>query len=272
MNQLIIASAAFIFGTLIGSFLNVVIWRLPRGESLGGRSKCPHCHYTLGVANLVPLISFLWQGGRCANCRKPMSVRYPVIEAATGLLFAVAATQTLAAGIINASSLLDLFRLAFIIPVLIIVFVIDMEHYLILDVVIFPAIVAVLALNIAIDLSGYHSVLILSSHTGGGVVAAALAGGFFYLLWAVSKGRWMGFGDVKLALFLGIALGLPGIAVGLFLSFMIGAIVGVALIAAGKKHLQSHVPFGTFLSIGALLALFYGPALSAWYARLVGWR
>lgn len=268
---MLLTIAAFIFGTLIGSFLNVVIWRLPREQSLGGRSQCPHCGYSLRARNLIPIFSYLGQRRRCANCKKPISPRYLIIEIVTGLLFALAAYH-LPLATTHIASALTLLRLLFIIAVLIVVFVIDLEHYLILDAVVLPASLVVLVLNIVIDVAAHQSLLSLTSHTGAGLVAVLSAGGFFYIIWRVSKGRWMGFGDVKLNLFLGLALGLPGIAVGLFLAFMSGAVVGIALIVAQLKQLQSRVPFGTFLSFGALLALFYGPALAAWYARLIGWQ
>jgi leader peptidase (prepilin peptidase) / N-methyltransferase len=271
VSLLIAAIAAFCFGTLIGSFLNVVIWRLPRSAGLGGRSQCPHCHAALGPANLVPLLSYAAQRGRCAQCGARISPRYPLIEAATGLLFAAAAVYVLAGGG-SPASYLELARWLFIITVLITVFVIDLEHYLILDIVVFPAVGTILILNIVLDLAARQPLWSLGSHTVTGILAAALGAGFFYLLWLVSRGRWMGFGDVKLNLFLGLALGLPGMAVALFLAFMLGAVVGVGLIALRLKKLQSQVPFGTFLSTGALLVLFYGPSLWSWYARLVGWR
>ena len=266
-----IAVIAFVLGTLIGSFLNVVIWRLPRGESLGGRSHCPHCHALLGPANLVPLLSYAFQRGRCANCRARISPRYPIIELASGLLFAAAAVHWLA-GFSQPLNYLELLRWLVIIAALIAVFVIDLEHYLILDAVVFPAAAMVLALDIALDLAARQPLLSFGSHTAGGILAAILAAGFFYALWLVSRGRWIGFGDVKFNLLLGLALGWPYVIVGLFLSFMIGAIVGVGLIVFASKKMQSRVPFGTFLAVGATLALFYGPSVWDWYLRLVGWR
>ncbi len=262
---------AFVFGTAIGSFLNVVIWRLPREQSLGGRSQCPHCHQTLQPRDLVPILSYLALRRRCASCKQSISSRYMWIELLTGLLFAFSA-YSFPAAISTGSEALALARLLFIIAVLIVVFVIDLEHYLILDVVVLPAALIILGLNIAVDLVHHHSLFSLSSLTGGGIVAAVLAAGFFYLIWRISKGLWMGFGDVKLNLVLGLALGLPGIAVGLFLSFIFGSLVGIGLIALGQKQLTSRVPFGTFLSAATVITLFYGPALAAWYGQLIGWR
>ncbi len=262
---------AFVFGTAIGSFLNVVIWRLPQEQSLGGRSQCPHCHNTLRARELVPVLSYLALRRRCANCKQPISSRYMWIELLTGLLFAVSA-YSLPTALSSGFEALTLVRLLFIISVLIVVFVIDLEHYLILDVVVLPAALVILGVNIALDLVHHQSLFSLSAYTGGGIVAAVLAGGFFWLIWRISKGLWMGFGDVKLNLVLGLVLGLPGIAVGLFLSFILGSVVGIGLIAFGQKQLSSRIPFGTFLSAATVITLFYGPALAAWYGQLIGWR
>jgi leader peptidase (prepilin peptidase) / N-methyltransferase len=270
VTAFLFALAAFVFGTAIGSFLNVAIWRLPQEKSLGGRSECPHCHTTLKPRNLIPLFSYLGQGRRCANCHEPISPRYFIIELITGLLFAFAAYQ-FSAALFSIPLALTLLRLWFITAILIVVFVIDLEHYLILDVVVFPAAIVVLILNLVIDLINHQAILSFSSHTGGGIIAGLLASGFFYLIWRVSSGRWMGFGDVKLNLFLGLALGWPGVLVSLLLAFFSGSIVGIGLIAAGRKQLSSQVPFGTFLSLAALFTLFYGPALASWYLRLIGW-
>jgi leader peptidase (prepilin peptidase) / N-methyltransferase len=266
----IFSLAAFVFGTAIGSFLNVVIWRLPQERSLGGRSECPHCHVTLKPRNLIPLFSYLIQGRRCASCRQYISSRYFLIELITGLTFAFTAYQF--SGVFFDSSMaLTLARLLFIIAILIVVFVIDLEHYLILDVVVFPAAIIVLILNFGVDLINHQAVLSLASHTGGGIVAALLASGFFYLIWLVSRGRWMGFGDVKFNLFLGLALGWPGVIVALLLAFFLGSVVGVGLIVFGQKQLSSRVPFGTFLSLAALFTLFYGSIVASWYLHLISW-
>lgn len=269
MNYEISIAAAFVFGTLIGSFLNVVIWRLPRGKNLRGRSHCPHCGHVLRPQELFPVFSYLFLRGRCAKCGKRISPRYMFIELITGALFALAALHILPAAI-DAVSIIELLRILFILAILISVFVIDLEHYLILDVIVFPAAAITFALNIVLDVSAQQSVFALSSNTAGGVLAAMLAAGFFYIIWRVSAGKWMGFGDVKFSIFLGLALGWTGILVGLFLAFMIGAVVGVLLLIAGTKSMQSRLPFGTFLTLGALLALFYGPQLANWYGRLIG--
>lgn len=251
---------AFIFGTIIGSFLNVLIWRLPREESIDGRSHCPHCSHTLFWYNLIPILSYAFSRGRCAYCSKSISARYPIIELITGLLFAAA---MLAYPIADLFLALVYVKTIFVISVCIVVFVIDLEHYLILNKIIYPACGVLLVLLIALSFTvGDISILTLS------VVAALSAFIPFYLLWYVSKGLWMGFGDVRFVVFMGLALGWPGTVVGLFMSFMIGAIIGVALIVAGKKQLSSKLPFGTFLTVAMVITLFFGSSLWQWYWNL----
>ncbi len=266
MDLTIIVVASFVFGLVIGSFLNVVIWRLPRQESLGGRSHCPNCDTRLSAVHLIPVISYLVQGKKCHHCRKSISFRYPLIEIITGLLFASAAIFLHP---VLLAEYVALARLMFVLAVLVAVFVIDLEHYLILDVIIFPAVVVVLISNLILDLLHHQTILSLHSLTGGGVIAGAGFALFFYGLWAFSKGRWMGFGDVKLSLLLGLALGLPVAFVGFIGSFWLGAILGGILMVTGKKTMNSRLPFGTFLAVGSAIAMFYGMTLWDAYMRLI---
>lgn len=257
---------SFIFGACIGSFLNVVIWRLPREEKLNGRSECPNCHHQLAWYDLIPVFSYLFLRGRCRYCQTKISPRYWMIELITASLFALATVVFFPTQNLDYILLLKLF---FVIAVCIAVFVIDLEHYLILDKVIFPAIAGVLLFNLALDLFSHHRLLQLSSLTMSGLLAAAIAGIFFWLLWAISKGRWMGFGDVKFAVLMGLILGFPVIFIGLFLSFILGSLVGLPLVILGKKGLSSQIPFGTFLTISTIIALFWGNALWQWYFSLI---
>lgn len=244
---------ALVFGACIGSFLNVVIWRLPRKKDLGGRSHCPHCNHTLVWYDLIPLLSFVFNVGRCRYCQQPISLRYPLIEFITGVLFSLAYLHFAPQDLI---SWLILVKITVIISVCIAVFVIDLEHYLILDRVMYPAMATILLINIALSLVSGSSQSLLFS-----LLSALGAFLLFWLVWFFSKGKWMGFGDVKLAAWMGLALAWPGVAVALFASFIVGALVGIFLMVFAKKQMTSQVPFGTFLSAATVLAAFYGPKL-----------
>lgn len=249
--------AAFVFGACIGSFLNVIIWRLPRQQTLSGRSQCPHCHHSLKWYDLIPLFSFLFSAARCRYCKKPVSYRYPLIETITGFLFAAAMYHVQPHDLVT---WLILLSLVFTTSICIAVFVIDLEHYLILDKIVYPAMVLSFVLALAISIVSGSAQPAVSS------LLCAL-GAFipFWLIWYIAKGKWMGYGDVKFVAWLGFALAWPGIAVALFISFTVGAIVGIFLIVFGKKQLSSKLPFGTFLSIAAILAAFYAPQLWGLY-------
>lgn len=245
-----------LFGLCIGSFLNVVIWRLPRQEKLSGRSHCAKCGKTLSALELLPLLSFLVLRGRCRHCGQRISRRYPIIELVTGLLFALAAYYF---PVRTNTEWIFLVRQLIIIALLIAVFVIDLEHYLILDKIVWPGIVAMLIFN-----------LMTRQLFFSGLWGAAVLGGFFFLLWFLSRGKWLGAGDVKLALFIGLAIGWPTVIVVWFLSYFIGFLVALPLLLLRKKQLSSAIPFGTFLAVATVASLFIGPQLAQWYLRLVG--
>jgi len=258
---------SFIFGSLIGSFLNVVILRLPKEQKLTGRSHCPVCRHQLSGLELVPLLSFLALKGKCRACSVPISARYFIIELVTGLLFAASWW------LVDPSAALEFVLLArnfFVIAVLIVVFVVDLEYYIILDSVTFFALGVVTAFNIALDLSGHMDIFSLSSHFAGGLIGAAAAVVPLACLWYFSKGSWMGFGDVKLSLLLGNILGWKLFGVNFMLAVFLGTIVSVFLLLLTKKTLKSQIPFGTFLALGTVITLYYGNTLLAWYLSSLG--
>jgi len=246
----------FILGLAIGSFLNCVIYRLEKKESfLKGRSYCPNCKHKLSWKDLIPIFSFFELQGKCRYCKKPISFQYPLVELATGILFV---------SIFNIAFpnlLLSIFYFL-ISSFLIIIFVYDLRYYIIPDEVIYPAIIITLIFNSQFLIFNQDSIFKSS------ILSAFGASLFFLVIFLISKGKWLGFGDVKLALFMGLFLGFPNILVALFLAFFIGAIIGIGLILAKKKGLKSEVPFGPFLVTGTFIALFWGNQIINWYLNL----
>jgi prepilin signal peptidase PulO-like enzyme (type II secretory pathway) len=267
MIIVLILAILFYFGACIGSFLNVVIIRLPHKQTLLGRSHCMHCKRELSAIDLFPLFSYLFLGGKCRTCHKTISPRYFYIELLTGLLTILTFSFFVP---FNFIGWLVVARALIVVYALIVIFAIDYEHYLILDSVVLWAAILTAILSGIIDYSsgsfGLHSSLVLGLISG---IALAL---FFWLQYIFSKGRWIGFGDIKLALFLGLAVPFPDIIVMVLLAYGIGAIVGIILILAKNKKFSSEVPFGTFLAIAALISLYYGPSLTDWYLRITGLR
>lgn len=235
-------------GLVVGSFLNVVIHRLPRGESLSfPPSHCPRCGAAIRWYDNVPLLSYLLLRGRCRDCRGPISPRYPLVEAATGLLFlAVLGRAPQWPGALHALVLGSLcLALALI----------DLEHMLLPDALTLPGTAFGLLLAL---LGGPISLLDASLGT---VLGAAVP---LAIIWVY---RWlrgvegMGFGDVKLLAMLGAFLGWQGMLLALALAAMAGALVGVGLIVAGRGSRQTELPFGTFLCAAAVVVLFWGDQL-----------
>lgn len=258
----------FYFGCLVGSFLNVVILRLPQGQKLTGRSRCPSCGRQLKPLELLPVLSFLFLFGRCSKCKAKISWRYFVIELLTGLLFAV--VWKFGQPFVSFVDYLLLARNFVVVSILVLVFVIDFEHYLILDAVVFPGLALVLLLNLAIGEALGHGVLPGLHNFLWSLLGAVIAAAPFALLWLASRGRWLGLGDVKFALFTGAVFGWPLLAVSLLSAVFIGGASSVLLLVSKRKTLASRVPFGTFLSLGAAVALFFGQKLLDWYLSLMG--
>ncbi len=237
----------FLLGLSIGSFLNVLIDRLPNGESvIWGRSRCDHCKKPLRWFELVPVISWAMQGGRCLRCHKKLSLQYPLVELATGFGFAYLGFTLpqpfFLASLVVFSSLL-------------VIFVADWKYQII------PDSMVVVGTAAATIVWAYIGKDTLVSHVTVGVLTSL----FFGALWLVTRGRGMGLGDVKLVFLLGLLLGYPGIIVALYVAFLTGAVVGVILVMARKKSLKSSVAFGPFLVIGALVALIGGESILAWW-------
>ncbi len=252
----------FLSGLAIGSFLNCVIFRLEKNESfLRGRSYCPNCKKNISWQDLIPVFSFLFLRGKCRYCKKPISWQYPLVEISTGLIFLLIFNLQFSIfnefSIFNFQTLLSTFYFLIISSLLIVIFVFDLKHYIIPDGAIYSAIAVSGLWSLA-----YGQVL----NTISSAIGAAL---FFLAIFLISRGKWMGFGDVKLAFFMGLFLGFPKILAALFLAFSIGAIIGVCLIIFGKKKFSSEVPFGPFLIIGTFLALFFGEKLISWYLGFI---
>ncbi len=239
----------FAAGAIIGSFLNVCIYRLPRQESVvSPGSRCPECDMPVKWYDNVPLVSYAVLRGKCRACGQPISIWYPVVESLTGGLYLLAGWKF--------GSTVSLLPALLLISALIVIFFIDLEHYIIPNVVVFPVSAIGLAVMIAIQPDRWLELL-----------AAGLASGAFFFAVAMVKPGGMGMGDVKMAVMLGFFLG-RSILVALFAAFLLGALVGVALISAGSKGRKSRIPFGPFLSVGGLIALFYGPQLLDRYLSL----
>lgn len=263
----------FILGLAVGSFLNALIFRLHSGESVAkGRSKCPKCQHELNTRDLIPVISFIMLRGRCRYCQTPISWQYPVVELVAAVLFTliyqflIPSTQPPLSGVPPEAGhgaiegFLYLVFLWFIASVLIVVFVYDLKHGLILDKIVYPSLIVTFIVVLFLPQFDFWHALI-----GSGVV-----GGFFLILVLLSRETWMGWGDAKLGFLLGLAIGWPLCLPLLFIAFVGGSVVTLLLLGLKLKGLKDTVPFGTMLTAAAIITLFAGPRVVEWYLGMLG--
>lgn len=268
----LIAIFVFIFGVIIGSFLNVVILRLKTGRTLGGRSFCFSCGKILGSLELIPVLSFLFQKGKCRSCRTPLSWQYPLVEIGTGIVFLIVYFKTLL-GLPFVSPIAMPFYW-FVFSVLIVIAVYDMRHKIVPD-----KLALIFALSSLLWLLATHNVFYFKTFEG---IMNLLAGFIlftpFYLLWRWSEGEWMGLGDGKLAIGIGFLLGLAKGASAIILGFWIAAAVSLVLIGLQKMvklnipilKMKTEMPFAPFLVLGTLIAYYFSPDLLSLNVFLFG--
>lgn len=257
----------FLLGLGIGSFLNVLVLRLGTGRGVvATRSHCFACGKTLAWYELIPLVSFLIQKGRCRKCGSRISWQYPVVELLTGMLFVTIASKTFLSYSVESFNLVEFFTLnsmplltfaywVVIFSILLAISIYDVRHMIIPNQFVYTFIA--LAFIFPIEVGFQYRVL-------SGVGAFA----FFAFLWLVSRGRWMGFGDAKLALGIGFLLGPVNTALAVVLSFWFGTLIAIPLLVLGKKGRKSHIPFAPFLVIGAFTSWLVGRQMITWYLGL----
>ena len=254
-----LAAASAVVGLVVGSFLNVVVHRVPRKESVvRPPSHCPRCQSPLAVKDNLPLVSWLLLRGRCRTCGERIPARYPLVELGTAVLFAAGAVR------LGLDPALPAFLVVF--AALLAISAIDLEHFIVPNRIVYPTLFTTAPLLVvAAAVEGEWKPL-LQAALGG-----ALAWGLLLIIHLVSP-RGMGFGDVRLAGLIGTALGwlsLGHVLLGLFLGFLLASAVGLTLIAARRRTRKDRLPFGPFLAAGAVLAVLFGaPILSSvasWY-------
>lgn len=222
----------FLLGLVVGSFVNVLVYRIPRHESwLFGRSKCTDCGQAIRWYDLIPVFSYLILKGKCRNCKNSISVQYPLIELFSGFLFV---------------SFFDQPFILFALEMILVIGVIDLRHYIIPDKILVALGVVGLIYNIwQFGFStSYFAITILLFL-------------LFFCLWYFSKGQWLGFGDVKFVTVLGLAFGFPASGLIVYISVLLGGIIGAVLLLLRKAHMKTELPFGTMLAMGTFMFIFF---------------
>lgn len=239
-------------GLCLGSFLFVLVSRFDTLNSVWhGRSQCPHCQHKLRWCELIPVLSWLWLRRRCAYCRQPISWRYPAVEISTALIFL---------GLYGHFGLtIDFLVAATVCLFLIPIFLADLFFSVIPDWLIISGVVTIGLVQAWAGLS-----LV-------GMLAGGLVGGIFFAWqYVLSRGRWIGAGDIGVGVLMGVALGVQRTLVALFLAYVDGAVVAFFLILTGRKNSHSPVPLATFLAVATVVSLVWGFQLAAWYKEVAG--
>lgn len=277
----------FIIGAILGSFVDATSNRLVNDETLKGRSRCESCKKTLGFLDLIPLFSYLYLNGKCRYCKAHIPKETFIVETLTGLSIAII--------FLTSTSLQEIIFKCFVTVILEIVFITDFKSGYIFDLITYPStLIALLWLvifgvyysfgsyfslqqsNILAYLQDnayfYNQLLLIWKSIGFAVLSGIGASLFFVFLILITKGRGMGWGDVKFVFFLGIVLGFPNIILGLFLAFLLGSVFSIVLIFLKKKSFGATIPFGPFLSAAAYISLIFGDQILALYiSKMLGY-
>lgn len=246
----------FVFGLLIGSFLNVCIYRIPRHESIVfPGSHCTSCGASIKPYDLVPVVSYLILQGKCRSCKSPISPRYPIVELTTAVLIVGQAWKR--------GLSIEFFMFATLTAILIVITMVDIDHHLIPD-----------GFNLTVAAVGVLYLLGVRVHQVGfsalldGAISSALGAGLFLLISVISKGG-MGGGDIKLVAALGLWFGWKELLLLLFIAFVVGAFLSVLLLLLRRKGRKDGIPFGPFLAFAAYLVSLFGTNLLQWYFQCV---
>ena len=262
------ATILFALGAIVGSFLNVLIYRTVHDQQfVKGRSRCPRCNAMIAWYDNIPILSFLLLRRRCRSCFETISWTYPVVEILTGALFVWWFLIGFTFFKLSTEPLLYLQPIFWLTvgTILIVVFFTDLLYGIIPDVMVALLIGISLAYRIALLVSGvYYHIDFSNAILGSALLSLALFG-----LFVATKGRGFGFGDVKFMFPLGLLMGWPEMIVGIWVSFVSGGVVGVLLLLGGKKKFGQTLPFGPFMIFGTIFALLFGSKLAGWYLSTV---
>ena len=258
--QSIILFSFFVTGLIIGSFLNVVVYRLKGGETLLGRSFCRSCRHQIRWYDNIPLLSFLWLYGKCRDCQATISWQYPLLELITGVFFLLAGHYFFSP--LDQGTWLETGWLLGVISLMVTIAFYDLRTMEIPIVLLIAAAVwtgLYLSVTLYLAVQSFETIdglFLLTSHFGQGMIGGMVVGAFFFALVFASKETWMGWGDVWLGAVSGMVVGFSAVLFMLTLSFGVGALVGITAIVLKKKGLKSQIPFAPYLVLGTLLTLF----------------
>jgi len=243
----------FVLGISLGSFLNALEYRLYKKISIFDKwSKCPKCSKHIKAYDNIPVLSFILLRAKCRFCKKSISWQYPLVELWVGLSFVFVFW-------FRAGSITEIVRDLVVVWVLSFIFIYDLKYMEVLDSITLPAAAFIFLLNINHQIYTWQNMLL----------AAFVAGGFFLAQYVISNGRWIGGGDIRIGILMGVVLGWPNVVFGLGLAYIIGAVSSVFLLSLKKKKMTDQIAFGTYLTIATFVALFWGGRVVDWYLGLL---
>lgn len=263
-----------VLGLCFGSFINALVWRTRQNEKnkkkisiLNDRSMCPDCRHKLGPIDLVPVLSWIWLRGRCRYCGKQISIQYPLVELAMTAVFLISYIFWPAP--VSGGQIILLVTWLAVSVGLMALLVYDLRWMLLPNKILYPTLLLAVAGQIIYLASS-------EAHKGRFIINWALsllvASGVFWVLFWISKGKWIGFGDVRLGLITGTLLQTPGKSIlMIFLASLAGATVSVILIAVGKSKMSAKIPYGPFLISATFICLLFGQNILDWYKNLAGY-
>lgn len=251
----------FVLGLAMGSFVNAWVWRTKEGKSIAkGRSMCPDCKHQLSALDNIPVIGYLLLRGKCRYCNKPISIQYPLVEIITSLLF-VAVYLYFSPS--NLYMWMQVVAWCVVTVLLVAAFVYDLRWMILPDKFTLPTVaIAIVLLVVQATQFGIASIYAQ-------LIATLIFTGIYLAIWVLSKGKLLGGGDIRLALLMGLLLTVPQLLVAVFVAYVVGAIVGVTLIAVRLKKRTDAVPLAPFLIFGLYFGLFFGNQISSWYLSLI---
>jgi len=268
MNYLLI----IIFGLVIGSFLNVCIYRIPRDGSImsPSRSYCPHCNHSLGALDNIPVFSYIFLRGKCRYCKVSISPRYIIVELLTAGIFALILYKGMSLHKSQFDVAMYIIKACIFSGFLIVISFIDIDYEEIPDKVIYPGLI--IGFLLMVSMSVIHKDIKLIAFSVLGAVAGALVIILIAILGRlIFRKEAMGGGDITLMAMIGMYVGLwPSIPLTIIISSILGSIIGIILIASRKRNSDGHIPFGPFLSMGALITILYGKEIWMLYRHLIG--
>ena len=242
----------FLLGLIVGSFVNVVIYRVPRGQSVvAGRSMCVYCRVKISWFDLIPIVSFLLLMGKCRNCDRKISWVYPIVELYSGIIF-------LFAFISNQPDIVTRIFLVFILELLLVLALTDLKNLILPDSILLVVLLGTVAYGIFEHWVGSYSFNIFSLENIAGIVVLF---SILFIPWFLSKGAWLGFGDVKLSGLVGLVFGIWGGLIIFYGALIFGMAVALILLASRQANLKTKLPLGTFISFSATVYIFWGSSI-----------